>query len=267
MAQIGLLKDLLLGRVPDRGPDFFIAGATRSGTTYLHHLLGVHPDVFMPGTKELHYFDNDRRYREDLSGYRRRFHGYRGERLIGEATPSYMMHEWKAHRNGVAMARIGRHFPDAKIIISLRDPLTRAVSQYEKNFLQGRVTAGIADELAAEDRGSSRLRLIYQNSYDIHIASVFDHFPQEAVRFLVFEEWTKAVPETAASLAEFLGLRPLANWPVPEKKAQNDRNRYRRVSEVPPALDDASRDKIVAGTAAGRRFVEALLGRKMPWAC
>ena len=265
MGNIERMRNLFLGRVPKRGPDFFIAGATRSGTTYLHHLLGAHPDIFMPRTKELHYFDRDRKYRRDLSNYARRFHGYRGEALIGEATPSYMMHEWKWHRNGAAMERIRRHFPDAKIIITLRNPLTRAASQYEKAFLQERTKKTFREELDAEAHGHSTLRLIYHNSYDIHLASVLSHFPRESLHFLIFEEWVTRTRETANALADFIGARTLENWPLPGKKAQNVRGEYRRISGVPDAIDDASRERIVSGTAAGRSFVESLLGRAIPW--
>ncbi len=38
-------------------PDFLCIGAQRSGTTWLHHNLRQHPEIWMPPLKELHYFD------------------------------------------------------------------------------------------------------------------------------------------------------------------------------------------------------------------
>lgn len=35
-----------------RGPDFFIAGAPKSGTTALAHYLSAHPGVFFSDPKE-----------------------------------------------------------------------------------------------------------------------------------------------------------------------------------------------------------------------
>jgi hypothetical protein len=38
-------------------PDFLIIGAQKAGTTWLHRNLQMHPQVWMPKEKELHYFD------------------------------------------------------------------------------------------------------------------------------------------------------------------------------------------------------------------
>ncbi len=38
-------------------PDFLIIGAQKAGTTWLHRNLLIHPQVWMPKEKELHYFD------------------------------------------------------------------------------------------------------------------------------------------------------------------------------------------------------------------
>ncbi|MBW0001374.1 MAG: sulfotransferase [Verrucomicrobia bacterium] len=45
---------------PDVGrfPDFLCIGAQRSGTTWLHRNLGMHPELFLPPCKELHFFDD-----------------------------------------------------------------------------------------------------------------------------------------------------------------------------------------------------------------
>jgi len=40
-----------------RRPDFIGIGAQRSGTTWLYRNLGLHPAVWMPPLKEIHYFD------------------------------------------------------------------------------------------------------------------------------------------------------------------------------------------------------------------
>lgn len=39
------------------GPDFLGIGATRGGSSWLHHVLSTHPDVWLTPVKELHYFD------------------------------------------------------------------------------------------------------------------------------------------------------------------------------------------------------------------
>lgn len=41
-----------------RGPYFLGIGAPRCGTTWLHNMLRLHPDVWLPPLKEVHYFDS-----------------------------------------------------------------------------------------------------------------------------------------------------------------------------------------------------------------
>ena len=38
-------------------PDFIGIGAQKAGTTWLSHNLQRHPEIWMPGIKELHYFN------------------------------------------------------------------------------------------------------------------------------------------------------------------------------------------------------------------
>lgn len=44
-------------------PDFLGIGAPRSGTTWLAANLRIHPEIWMPHRKELHYFDRSLNYR------------------------------------------------------------------------------------------------------------------------------------------------------------------------------------------------------------
>ncbi len=37
-------------------PDFLVIGAQKAGTTWLHHNLRLHPQIWMP-EGEVHYFD------------------------------------------------------------------------------------------------------------------------------------------------------------------------------------------------------------------
>ena len=39
-------------------PDFLGIGARKAGTTWLHHNLRQHPQIWMPPQRELHYFDH-----------------------------------------------------------------------------------------------------------------------------------------------------------------------------------------------------------------
>src|SRR5262245_16436607 len=113
-------------------PNFFIVGAAKAGTTSLHAYLSAHPQVFMPALKEPHYFadfelspefDNFMPVIRDQPAYQDLFRGSQGSTAVGEASPSYLC-------DPAAAARIKAAIPDAKIVISLRNPVDRAYSHY-----------------------------------------------------------------------------------------------------------------------------------------
>ena len=268
----------LCGQLPDRGPDFFVVGATRAGTTYLHHLLASHPDVFMPWIKELHYFDHDGRYASDLSGYLPMFDGYHGEALIGEATPLYCEKgvyfdrdgRFRFFREETTMARIARHFPEAKIIISLRDPITRIPSIHKKNFYQGKISTRLSEEINREmSGGSDGMNYIFRNRYDVHLEDVYRHFSKERVHVMIFEDWIGDVQRGMSGVSEFLGIPSLDVWPdIPDKKntVGEYKKDFRPFEGIDPIdWDQALKNKVLDELAPMRAYVETLLGRAMPW--
>ncbi len=112
---------------------FFIAGAQRCGTSYLYRLFENHPEVFMaqPLRPEPKFFLLDDEYQRGMDYYfERYFEGAEGKPLWGEKSTSYLESE-KAGR------RIQRHFPDASILLILRNPVYRALSNYYFSVANG----------------------------------------------------------------------------------------------------------------------------------
>ncbi len=126
--------------------DFFIIGAARSGTTTLWHWLREHPQVFLPSTKEPHFFcfkdgtpptcgdELDPHYRKlivtDYQDYLKLFEHCAQDQLRGEASPGYLYFRTVA-------SQIREHNPNAKIICILRDPCSRAFSQFIHHVRSG----------------------------------------------------------------------------------------------------------------------------------
>ena len=120
-------------------PNFFIVGARNAGTSSLHVYLRRHPDVFMPGMKEPHFFSRLRPYSQlcfptshvsDEASYLKLFAKGLGHGAIGEASTSYL---W----DSLAPSLIHSANPQAKIIMLLRDPVERAYSHYLFNVREG----------------------------------------------------------------------------------------------------------------------------------
>ena len=95
-----------------RLPQFLIIGAQKAGTTWMHEMLGEHPDVFMPTPKELHFFDQRQVYDQGLEWYAGNYADAPADAILGEATPNYL---WAAdHRVedwAVSISRPGGNTP------------------------------------------------------------------------------------------------------------------------------------------------------------
>ena len=115
----------IIGTRGGKKVDFLICGAQKAGTTALADYLRSHSELEIPETKEIHFFDNEelnwRRppYRE----YHRAFSECNTYKKWGEATPIYMY--WNA-----APRRIWQYNPEMRIIVLLRNPITRAYSHW-----------------------------------------------------------------------------------------------------------------------------------------
>lgn len=132
-------------------PDFIMVGAPKCGTTSLHAMLALHPEVFIPENEVfffdvddvivhpdffihrdgLSFHDYDAQFEEYLDWYRSVFSGALPGQLIGEDSTTYLCAPDAARR-------IASLLPDAKLIALLRDPVDRAYSQYLHDVRAGR---------------------------------------------------------------------------------------------------------------------------------
>jgi hypothetical protein len=104
-----------------RLPNFLGLGTQKGGTTYLHGLLGQHPQVQMASPKEVQFFSLH--WHRGLAWYCRHFNDVAPEQCCGEVTPYYLFHP-------LAAERIQTVLPTTKLIVLLRDPVERSLSQY-----------------------------------------------------------------------------------------------------------------------------------------
>jgi hypothetical protein len=248
-----------------RLPDFLVIGAQRAGSTSLFAQLCGHPGVAPPSHKEIHYFDLQS-FRS-LRWYRSHFPpaaAARG-RLTGEASPYYLFHP-------AAPARVAEVLPDVRLVALLRDPVSRAYSQYQLSVRDGRERLGFEEALRAEDArlAGEEARLLTDRAYrsDAHRHQSYasrGHYAAQLRRWhehvspgrllVVSSEELFADPRrVAATVLEFLGLDPSE---VPELPVRNQRP-Y-------PEMSDAARSVLEARFEAPNRELYELLGRDLGW--
>ena len=192
-------------------------GAQKAGTTALYAYLRWHPGITGPSWKEVSFFD--RHWWRGEAWYRGQFPLRAGERLVGEASPSYLFHP-------LAPERARSLVPDARLVALLRDPVDRAYSQYQHEVALGREPLSFEDALAAEDerlRGEvERLvadprafsRAWWDHSYASRgrYAEQLERwlavFPREQLLVVRTEDLGERPAETYASILSFLGADP-----------------------------------------------------------
>ena len=107
-------------------PDFLGIGAQKAGTTWLYENLRRHPQMYLPNTKEIHYFDWY--FYKSIHWYCKHFMAVEKNKLKGEITPCYST----LSENKIKL--IHKINPQLKIILILRNPIERAWSQAVMNL-------------------------------------------------------------------------------------------------------------------------------------
>lgn len=111
-------------------PTFLIIGAQKAGTSALFQILQQHPQIVAPREKELRFFDDYWRIQYgDFVSYHEMFplpYRLKPDRLTFEASPSYLF-------NPACAQRIYRYSPGIRLIVILREPVSRAFSAWKMN--------------------------------------------------------------------------------------------------------------------------------------
>jgi hypothetical protein len=203
-------------------PTFFMVGAARAGTTSMYEYLRSHPQIYMPATvagKEPSYFCDlvppwAAKYR-DLDAYLSLFAKGQGRAAIGDGSTNYLVAPESA-------GRIRERYPHAKILMILRDPVSRAHSLYRYICGWGFEDAptfekGLARE--ADRLGNARFieewRLLYHAFLYYHsglyagqVARYLDAFPRDQVHIVLFDDLRKDLLATVQGIYRFLGVDP-----------------------------------------------------------
>jgi hypothetical protein len=222
-------------------PNFFIIGAARCGTTSLFSYLRQHPQVFMPEHKEPftmafkngNFINDDpksfpyqKTYREllgisDYDKYLELFQKATHEKAIGEASTMYI-HSLYACEN------IKQLYPNAKLIVSLRNPVDQIHSSY---YFALRKIKGIErgnDIETLENLIRNQNEEFFQHFdaafYCKHLKPYYDKFPKKNIHVILFEDFVKNTKSVLKGVFQYLEID--AGF-EPEIKVQNRGAQYK----------------------------------------
>jgi hypothetical protein len=239
-----------------------VIGGQRCGTTLLYELLDAHPDIAMarPARPEPKSFLSDEVVQRGLDWYRATYFGHAtGESLYGEKSTSYL-------EDALAPTRAARVLGEVDIVVQLRDPVARAVSNWRFSVQHGTEDRDLVQALTENlegprpwDRAKSSVSpfaYLERGRYVDYLEPWLTKFPDSVlVRFL---EDDPGSPDQVADLYRSLGVDPDF---VPRTSAG-------RVNQSPGEAPGLSRDLEVR---LRERFRDSdarlakLVERKLPW--
>jgi hypothetical protein len=257
-------------------PGFLIIGAERAGTTSLYRYLVNHPQV-MPltlGRKGAHYFDTN--YDKGARWYRSHFPFELAVRararrvgsdrvLTGEGCPYYVFHP-------LVPERVRALLPEVRLILMLRDPVSRAYSQYQHEVARGYEHLSFGQAIDAEPGRLSgqeeRLRRdpgYYSFSHQHHsylsrgryveqIPRWHALFPSDQMLVVDSTEFFANPDESFRQILRFLGLEERSQREYPRLNA-------RSYGDMPTPLRERLRDHFLEPN----RQLERYLGRSFAW--
>jgi len=197
-------------------PNFIIIGAQKAGTTWLWEMLDQHPGTSLPEKKEIHFFGSSEIYKKGLGWYLDHFKNLDSTKVVGEASTSYFYDNVPYFYNNSRKIEfdtalptvpelILEELPDVKIIIMLRDPVTRAISSYKHYMRKGNLSPIPGLKRTATEH--PKLRILEFGYYPKYLEVWKRIIPNDQLKVIVFEEdVVKKSIETLNDVFAFLGV-------------------------------------------------------------
>jgi hypothetical protein len=199
------------------GPDFFIVGAPKCGTTAMTDYLGQHPEIGMCPRKETHVFATDLYDRlaakrgqrpPDHEEFLRLFADLQNQRTRGEAS---VWHLYSA----VAANEIKSFEPEAKIVVMLRNPFDMLPSLHSQLVYVGlEPIDDFATALALDDERERSGTPVgfpprsYRSAvrYAEQIQRYLEAFGPDRIHVIRYDEFRDDTLGTFRGTCEFLGV-------------------------------------------------------------
>lgn len=181
------------GLAPDRGAiTFLMIGCQRCGSTWLYEALKEHPQIFLPESKQTHFFDES--YQNGMDWYLEHFRGItQDHRAVGEVATSYCL--------PANIPLVARELPNIKIIMAMRNPVDRAFSYY-------RSRAPHENWKSFEDALKKTPQITARGQYMDQINILLQHYDRENILFLFYDDLRKDERAYVRSVYTFLGVDP-----------------------------------------------------------
>ncbi|ELS05437.1 tetratricopeptide repeat protein,sulfotransferase family protein [Xenococcus sp. PCC 7305] len=239
-----------------QAPDFLIIGAGKCGTTSLYSYLDNHPQILLPNNKEINFFSKN--FTNGWDWYLSQFPTITDdpEFITGEASPSYF---FRRH----VPERIYQTAPNTKLIVLLRNPADRSISDYYQNKKTGKVTKTLEEVIIRGIKHSQQMTIdelshsggtLFQSLYFLKLQRWLQIFPREQFLILKSEDFFDCPGKIMELVFQFLELPKVIN------------NQYHKlnIGSYPP-LEEDIRQKLTEFFHIHNQKLEEYLQIKFNW--
>ncbi len=173
-------------------PTFLYIGAAKTGSTWIFKALEAHPEIYVPATKEIYFFN--RHYQKGLPWYASFFSDANDEQIaLGELTPTYLYSRETAEY-------ISRDLPNTRLLACLRDPISRVVSAYQFRKRNGIAGSDFFDTM-------KKYPEILENSkYSEYVEMYSDIFGSKNFKVFLFDDLKKDPVLFGKEIYKFIGV-------------------------------------------------------------
>jgi [heparan sulfate]-glucosamine 3-sulfotransferase 5 len=188
-----------------RLPQAVIIGVRKGGTRALLSFLHLHSSI-ATATDEIHFFDKDENYFEGLESYRKCMPYTTCDQITLEKTPAYFTDK-------KVPERIYRMNSTVKLLLVLRDPTERAVSDYlqlrDKKVRRGKHVASFERLAINERNGLVRLHysVLQRSLYHVYLSRWLRYFPRDQIHILCSEDLVADPAAEMKTVEKFLRLK------------------------------------------------------------
>ena len=267
-----------------RLPNFVFIGPDKTGSSWLHKALTLHPQVYVSPAKDTYFFD--RFFGRGLEWYAKQFNGATDEPVVAEICHDYLFDPEVPGRLDESLG------PDARLMVCLREPAERAVSAYLNLKKNGWDVGTLEDaidkypELVSNGRYGEHLEK-YRSFVDtgrVYVASFADLQTDPQAFLDGVTEWlgigrlvladAERVPERSAAKARsaiaaksakaLAGIARRLGWATAVGRVKNSpmvqRVLYKEYDVHPAILDSDSRDRLRSLFKDDVHHLDELLG-------
>ncbi|XP_070570912.1 heparan sulfate glucosamine 3-O-sulfotransferase 1-like [Ptychodera flava] len=195
-----------------RLPQVITLGVRKCGTGALQHFLTVHPNITGP-ILEVHFFDTSKTFKTGYDAYLKQMPFTTPYQLTLEKTPAYLFRPHDLPKI------ISRDMPDTKFIISLCDPVRRAVSdylEYNRKRTSSLEVFGLHKYIAETFEASIMHRevgldtlneIVDLGVYIKHLARWYDYIPRDRIHLVDGGKMSEDPTAELRRIETFLGLQ------------------------------------------------------------